>query len=126
MSSLRQVQTGSAYQLPPPGLGLAPTSPSANLDDWRATLASVAANDPARCSWTQCCVRAYRGVSPTLAAQMAAAAGCSATASVHALTEAEWQRLHAAWQAWLTAVDQGTVRSCTRQLMVVWRATNTR
>lgn len=107
MSSVRQVQTGSVYQLPPPGLGLSP-SPSLTLWEWRATLASVAANDPTRCGWAQCCVRAFRGVSPTLAAQLAAAAGCSSNTDVTTMREEEWERLYAAWQAWLTVVDQGT------------------
>lgn len=106
MSSVRQVQTGSVYQLPPPGLGLSP-SPSLSLDEWRSTLTSVAANDPTRCAWTQCCVRAFRGVSPTLAAQLAAVAGCGGGA-VHGIRDDEWQRLYAAWQAWLTAVEHGT------------------
>jgi predicted ribosome quality control (RQC) complex YloA/Tae2 family protein len=49
----------------------------------------------------QAAVRAFRGVSPSLARDLAAAAGVPAEADPADLAAEQWQSLHAAWCDWL-------------------------
>ncbi len=41
MSSVRQLQTGNQYRLPPPGLGLPPTC-AQTMEEWKHTLCQLA------------------------------------------------------------------------------------
>lgn len=58
------------------------------------------------------CVRAFQGVSPSLVADLCAAAGVSPSDAPAALSASQWAALHAAWLAWLKRVQSGEAQSC--------------
>ncbi|GBF97380.1 hypothetical protein Rsub_11027 [Raphidocelis subcapitata] len=141
-SSLRQVQQGRPYALPPLAGGV-PPSAAEPLAAWRANVEAAAALAAAagggggggggdgssgegggegggsggggagaaagrqRPTVAGGCVRAYRGVSPSLAAELCAAAGVRTDAEPPALSDADWASLHAAWLAWLERLGGG-------------------
>ncbi|WIA33408.1 hypothetical protein OEZ86_006542 [Tetradesmus obliquus] len=129
MSSLRQVQAGRQYQLPPPVNGV-PPSPQEPLDTWRDNItraAALAAAEQAAAPSKKAAAaaaagmfapapretvlagatRAYMGVSPALVEDLCTTAGISPAASPDSLTPESWQALHAAWQAWLGRLHSG-------------------
>lgn len=130
MSSLRQVQAGRQYQLPPPVNGV-PPSPQEPLDTWRDNItraAALAAAEQAAAPSKKAAAaaaasstvasapretvlagatRAYMGVSPALVEELCATASISPAASPDSLTPESWQALHAAWQAWLGRLHSG-------------------
>jgi predicted ribosome quality control (RQC) complex YloA/Tae2 family protein len=113
MSSLRQVQVGRAYALPPQAPGIDPEA-CESLQDWRETVVAAAAVLVAKMqqragaeALAAAMVRAFRGVSPSLARELCAAADVAADTAPSALGDAEWQRLWGRWQAWLGAVTSG-------------------
>jgi predicted ribosome quality control (RQC) complex YloA/Tae2 family protein len=98
-SSLRQVQQGRRYALPPPPPGVDPDL-CAEYAPWRAAVAGAAVL-VAGGGAAEALVRAFRGVSPALAAELLAAAGAPAGVPAAALDDALWARLHEQWAAWL-------------------------
>jgi predicted ribosome quality control (RQC) complex YloA/Tae2 family protein len=148
-SSLRQLAAGRPFEPPPAALGLAAMAsgllPDAGeaLEEWRRNvegasgllLAASQAEQEQRgksgndnSSWhpsfADCLVRAYVGVSPALAAEIALAAGIeqqlagdSAGTSTRrarrgpltpppsALSDDDWARAHAAWRRWIAFVE---------------------
>ncbi|KAF6261230.1 fibronectin-binding protein A N-terminus-domain-containing protein [Scenedesmus sp. NREL 46B-D3] len=138
MSSLRQVQAGRQYQLPPPVNGV-PPSAQEPLDSWQRNVtraaALAAAEQSAAASKSAAAAaggrhgagvpaprgtvlsgatRAYMGVSPALVQELCATAGVAPTASPDTLPPEAWQALHGAWQAWLDRLHSGsfTPSSC--------------
>uniref|UniRef100_A0A383VBP0 NFACT RNA-binding domain-containing protein n=1 Tax=Tetradesmus obliquus TaxID=3088 RepID=A0A383VBP0_TETOB len=132
MSSLRQVQAGRPYQLPPPVNGV-PPSPQELLDTWRdnitraaalaaaeqaaapskkaaaaaaAAVSSTVASAP-RETVLAGATRAYMGVSPALVEELCTTAGISPAAIPDSLSPEAWQALYAAWQAWLGRLHSG-------------------
>ncbi|KAI8474844.1 MAG: fibronectin-binding protein A N-terminus-domain-containing protein [Monoraphidium minutum] len=103
MSSLRQVQQGRAYALPPIAAGVPPAlgEPPA---EWRRNRAAAA---PPRPSVLGGCVRAYQGVSPSLAEELCATAGVPPGAHPGDLRDPQWDALHGAWRGWLERVEGG-------------------
>eukprot|EP00879_Flechtneria_rotunda_P020093 GHRR01021133.1.p1 GENE.GHRR01021133.1~~GHRR01021133.1.p1 ORF type:complete len:570 (+),score=174.79 GHRR01021133.1:640-2349(+) len=118
MSSLRQVQQGRQYQLPPPATGVQPTrdEPAAawchNITQ-AATLAAAerlqqsaapaAAHQPASAPKPMLlagATRAYMGVSPSLVEELCLLANVSPIANPTSLTEDDWHQLHKAWLSW--------------------------
>ena len=53
------------------------------------------------------CVRAFQGVSPSLVADLCAAAGVSPSDLPAALSDSQWAALHGTWLAWLERVQSG-------------------
>lgn len=109
MSSVRHVQVGGRWEPPPPASGLDPDS-CPSLDEWRSVLCQLAEAAPAdrRPTFVQAAVRGFRGVSPQLARDLAAAAGVPADAPPAALSPEQWARLHERWQGWLAALHSGS------------------
>jgi hypothetical protein len=137
MSSLRQVQAGRQYQLPPPVNGIPPSTeePLSSLQDNITRAAALAAAEQAAAPSRKAAAaagsagavapapretvlsgatRAYMGVSPALVEELCATAGISPTASPDSLSAEAWQAFHIAWQAWLDRLHSGnfTPSSC--------------
>jgi hypothetical protein len=120
-SSLRQVQQGRPYALPPVTAGVPPAG-SEPMEAWRANAerAAALAAAPAaarsggggggggRPTVAGGCVRAYQGVSPALMEELCAAAGVDPGAHPQELTSAQWAALHGVWQGWLERVASGS------------------
>lgn len=104
MSSLRQVQAGRQYALPPPAPGIDPDAVH-SLGDWQAVVAQAAVQQAAAGhgggTVAEGCVRAFRGVSPSLVRELCTAAGVGGDEPASALTAQQWATLHAQWQGWL-------------------------
>ena len=95
-SSLRTVQTGQPYELPPPLTGTLP-SLQETQQRWQERVSLV----PGAISRQM--LKAYRGLSPTLARSLAEAALLDPQATE--LSESDWQRLFERWQEWLQALE---------------------
>ena len=110
MSSLRQVQAGRPYALPPPAPGIDPDA-CPDAAEWRRVI-TLAAQQQAQHgrsgSLVEGCVRAFRGVSPALVRELCAAAGVDGSAPPQALPEPAWGALHAQWAAWLGRLASGS------------------
>lgn len=108
MSSVRHVQVGARWEPPPPANGLDPDA-CTSLDDWRQLLLRLAEAAPAERQPTlqQALVRGFRGVSPQLARDLAAAAGVPPAAAPAALAPQQWDALWGGWQAWLERLASG-------------------
>lgn len=128
-SSLRQVQVGGSYALPPPGPGLDPDLPGSRAE-WQeavqraaaAAEATAAAPDAKQRQRQQqrqpldaiaVLVRAFRGVSPALARELCTGAGVREGAAVAALSDEQWAALWARWRAWLDRLASGSFAACT-------------
>jgi predicted ribosome quality control (RQC) complex YloA/Tae2 family protein len=136
MSSLRQVQQGRPYQLPPRAQGIAP-SPDQPLAAWQDTITRAAAlaatqapqhshNTPAKPEQPAAAAarsakpqtllsgatRAYLGVSPALVEELCLSAGVLPTAEPSALTQDQWQALYSCWQSWLTKLHSKAFNPC--------------
>lgn len=124
-TSVRPMSPGFKYAPPPPAPGIPPTA-AASLAEWRETvtaatamLAEATAAAPpgknkrrvAKASRggppgvEKGMVRAFRGVSPSLAGTLALGAGVPSGIGPAALDDAAWGALHNEWIAWVTAVD---------------------
>ncbi|KAI3435649.1 hypothetical protein D9Q98_001707 [Chlorella vulgaris] len=108
MSSVRHVQVGGRWELPPPAGGVDPGSCS-SLEQWREVLCRLAEAAPPERPATiaQVAVRGFRGVSPQLARDLALAAGVGHDSRPADLDSMQWQRLYAAWQSWLDRLASG-------------------
>lgn len=146
MSSLRQVQQGRTYQLPPRAQGIAPAL-SEPCSSWQdnitraAALAAAPHQQPAhnnshggsagggtaaghsssrpalvRGAKPQTLLsgatRAYLGVSPALIEELCLSAGVSPAAEPSSLSPETWQVLYAAWQDWLTKLQDKSFAPC--------------
>lgn len=100
-SSVRLIQTGQAYTAPP-----ALTDATPKLDEpqseWQAKVALVP-----KAIWKNL-LETYRGVSPTLAKEMAYGAGLNPDQSTDTLSANDWTALFAKWQAWIYALQEET------------------
>jgi predicted ribosome quality control (RQC) complex YloA/Tae2 family protein len=98
-SSVRPIQTGQPYEVPP-----ALTDPAPNLSEpqarWRERISLVSG------TLKRNILKSYRGLSSTLIASMAQAAGLDPEQSTDSLSDRDWQQLFDCWQTWLRALDQ--------------------
>jgi predicted ribosome quality control (RQC) complex YloA/Tae2 family protein len=97
-SSLRPIQTGDRYELPPRSLLPAP-SLAEGFGAWQERLALVPT------VLKKLLIRNYRGLSSALTLELLAWAGLESQRSSNDLTPDEWQRLFSAWQTWLRRVE---------------------
>lgn len=93
-SRLRPVLTGQPYE-PPPALTGAVPDLAESFADWKDRVALI----PGKL-YRQL-LQSYRGIGPTLARRMCAAAGIDPNRSTQALSDAEWERLGDRWREWL-------------------------
>ncbi|MGL5923506.1 Rqc2 family fibronectin-binding protein [Chroococcidiopsis sp.] len=93
-SSVRPIQTGQSYELPPALTGTAPS-----LDEpfsrWQERVSLVPS------ALKRCLLKSYRGISPALIEAIAQAADLDPEQSTDSLTAEDWQQLFHYWQAWL-------------------------
>jgi len=136
MSSLRQVQAGRTYQLPPRPQGIAP-HPSEPLATWQDNITRAAALTAAPAAHHQQtpppaaaaagvhrgssskpqtllsgATRAYLGVSPALVEELCFTAGVLPSAEPCSLSPEAWLQLHQAWQSWLSKLEQKDFIPC--------------
>jgi hypothetical protein len=125
MSSLRQVQQGRPYQLPPRAQGIAP-SPDEPLAAWQDNITRAAAlaaappphhqqqqqqqrqSEPKPQTLLSGATRAYLGVSPALVEELCLTAGVQPTAEPSTLSTESWAALFSAWQAWLVKLQSSS------------------
>ncbi|KAK9843833.1 hypothetical protein WJX81_008320, partial [Elliptochloris bilobata] len=115
MSSVRQVQVGKQYELPPEQPTQQPPSLGQTDGAWRAAVSAAEADiESGRCSsWAReptvaiCLVASYQGVSPGLAAELCERAGVASQLRPAGLSEAAWAALAEQWRLWLHAHATG-------------------
>lgn len=105
-SSVRPVQPGLPYELPPPLRDPAP-SRQESYEDWQERLALIPDQVERRL------LKSYRGVSKTLTQSLVQAAGIPGSRTVADLTPSQWQALFAAWTTWLETLEQGSFKPVT-------------
>ena len=98
-SSVRPIQTGQPYELPPALTNPAPTI-AESQSRWQERVGLVP--DTLRRNL----LKPYRGVSSALVLSIIQAAELDPDQSTEELSAAEWQRLFDRWQAWLSALEQ--------------------
>ena len=108
-SSVRPIQTGQPYELPPALTNPAPTL-TESQSRWQERVGLVP--DTLRRNL----LKPYRGVSSALVLSMIQAAGLDPERSTDDLSTAEWKMLFERWQVWLSAVEQ-------QQFQPGWSAT---
>ncbi|GAB4231917.1 MAG: NFACT RNA binding domain-containing protein [Stanieria sp.] len=93
-SSLRQIQTGQPYQVPPPLTGTVPKLEELE-SSWQARVSLI----PGKLQ--RQLLNSYRGLSPKVASEIIAAAGLFPEQSTESLHSSDWQQLFIYWQRWL-------------------------
>jgi predicted ribosome quality control (RQC) complex YloA/Tae2 family protein len=98
-SSVRPIQTGQPYELPP-----ALNDPMPSLSESQARWQERVSLIPA--AIRRNLLKNYRGLSTALVRSLAQAAGLDPEQSTETLSEADWQKLFDRWQAWLQALEK--------------------
>jgi predicted ribosome quality control (RQC) complex YloA/Tae2 family protein len=97
-SSLRTVQTGQKYELPPLLLHDLPKLEE-SLEDWQEKVGLIPR------SIQQQLLKSYRGISPHIANLIVDRAGLQPDCHTDTLTALDWQNLYQSWQIWLSILD---------------------
>ncbi len=97
-SSVRPVQTGNVYEIPPVLTEPTP-SRAESLVRWQERVGLI----PDRLQRNL--IKTYRGLSSALVISMVQAAGLDPNQSTETLTEGDWLRLFQRWQEWLQALE---------------------
>ncbi len=100
-SSIRPIQTGQPYQLPPKLLDAVP-NPEEPRDRWQERVALVPGPIARQL------LKTYRGLSSPLARSLTQAAGIDPETPSDRLTDPDWRNLFQIWQTWLQALETGT------------------
>ncbi|HIK45807.1 MAG TPA: NFACT family protein [Leptolyngbyaceae cyanobacterium M65_K2018_010] len=108
-SRLRPIQTGAPYQPPPTLLGPLPSRQESQAA-WQERVQLV----PNRLKTML--MQSYGGLSSALVRSLLTKAQLQPDQTLADLTPADWDRLYAAWQSWLIALEQG-------QFVPGWTAT---
>ncbi|HBL60961.1 MAG TPA: hypothetical protein DDZ80_21770 [Cyanobacteria bacterium UBA8803] len=98
-SSVRPIQTGQPYELPPALMGTIPNL-SELQERWQERISLV----PGKLQ--RQLLKSYRGLSPALVHSMIQAAGLDPNQSTESLALSDWQQLFHCWQEWLQALDK--------------------
>lgn len=98
-SSVRPIQTGQPYEVPPVLTGTTPKLAEA-YERWQERVSLVPGQLKRQL------LKSYRGLSPRVAEEMAIAAGLSPQQSTDTLQPEQWQELFSYWQKWLTVLEQ--------------------
>ena len=93
-STVRTVQTGRSYELPPTLTGTFPKSEESQ-ERWQERVSLIPG------SIKKQLLNSYRGLSPVVAASLIKKAGLKTEQSTENLTVAEWNELYKLWQVWL-------------------------
>ena len=98
-SSVRPIQTGQPYELPPALTGTTP-----KLDEpyerWQERVSLIPGQLKRQL------LKSYRGLSPRVAEEIAIAAGLLPQQKTDTLTAEDWQELFSYWQKWLMVLEQ--------------------
>jgi predicted ribosome quality control (RQC) complex YloA/Tae2 family protein len=97
-SSVRPIQTGQLYELPPPLTGTTPKLDE-SFERWHARVSLIPGNLQRQL------LKSYRGLSPRVAEEIILAAGLSLKQTTDTLQTQDWQDLYSFWQKWLMALD---------------------
>ena len=97
-SSVRPIQTGQRYEVPPALTGTTPKLEE-SFDRWHERVSLIPGQLKRQL------LKSYRGLSPRVAAEIAIAAGLSPQVKTDTLEKKDWQRLFEYWQRWLTILD---------------------
>ncbi|MGK7958625.1 MAG: NFACT family protein [Crocosphaera sp.] len=97
-STVRTVQTGQAYQLPPALMGTFPKIEE-DLKRWQERVSLIPG------SLKKQLLNSYRGLSPTVAVAMIKEAGLQPQDSTETLTEKNWSQLYQLWKFWLNSLE---------------------
>ncbi len=100
-SSVRPIQTGEVYTLPPPLTDPTPKLTEA-LDRWQERVSLVPG------ALRRNLQKNYRGLSSALTLSLIHAAGLTPDQSTESLSTDDWQRLFERWQEWLQALEHET------------------
>ncbi|MGQ9870738.1 Rqc2 family fibronectin-binding protein [Leptodesmis sp.] len=98
-SSVRPIQTGQPYEIPPVLTEAIPTL-GENRDRWQERISLVPG------SLKRNLLKNYRGLSSALVQSMLQRADLHPNQTTDQLAAADWQRLFQCWQEWLQALDQ--------------------
>lgn len=98
-SSVRPIQTGRPYELPPVLTSVAP-SLEEPLHRWQERLSLIPG------ALKRNLLKNYRGLSSALVGAMVSAAGLDPEQSTDSLDAQQWQTLFDRWQDWLQALQQ--------------------
>ena len=99
-SSVRPIQTGKPYELPPSLTGTFPKSEE-SLELWQERVSLIPGQLQRQL------IKAYRGISPQIAIEIVTASGLDPKQSTDSLSKSDWQKLFITWQKWLTRQEQG-------------------
>lgn len=98
-SSVRPIQTGQSYELPP---ALAGTTPKLeeSFERWQERVSLIPGNLQRQL------LKSYRGLSPRVAAEIILAANLSPQQNTDTLQANHWQELFYYWQRWLKVLEE--------------------
>ena len=99
-SSIRLIQTGQPYELPP-ALTASLPSLSESQERWQERVSLVPG------ALQRQLLKTYRGLSPALVRSMAKAAGIDPDQSTENLKASDWEKLFHCWQEWLQTLRIG-------------------
>jgi predicted ribosome quality control (RQC) complex YloA/Tae2 family protein len=103
-SSVRTVQTGQTYQLPPVLLGTNP-SLEESFNSWQERVSLIPK------AIEKQLVSTYRGVSPVIARSLLQKAKINPKLNTDQLSNNDWENLFLVWQEWLTILDHKTFQA---------------
>ena len=98
-SSVRPIQTGQPYEVPPALTGTTPKLEE-SFERWQSRVSLV----PGQLKRQM--LNSYRGLSPRVAEEIAIAAGLSSQQQTDTLQPEHWQELFSYWQKWLIALEK--------------------
>jgi predicted ribosome quality control (RQC) complex YloA/Tae2 family protein len=99
-SRVRPIQTGASYELPPAIMNTLPSLKESQVS-WQERVTLVPT------TLKKMLMQAYGGLSSALVKALLTAADLHPNQPANALSQADWDRLFAVWQVWLTRLDQG-------------------
>lgn len=118
-SSVRPIQTGQPYELPPVLTGAVPTL-SESQQRWLERVSLVPG------TLKRCLLQSYRGLSSALVQSMIQVAGLDPEQSSDTLDDKDWQLLFSRWQEWLIALDKSQfqpAQAAKGYTVLGWKAT---
>lgn len=98
-STVRPIQTGQPYELPPALTGTVPGL-NESQERWQEQVSLVPGE------LKRCLLKSYRGLSTYLVQSMVQVAGLNPEQLTDRLNADDWQRLFCRWQEWLQALDK--------------------
>ena len=98
-SSVRPIQTGQKYEVPPALTGTTPKLEE-SYQRWQERVSLVPGQLKRQL------LKSYRGLSPRVAEEIAIAAGLSPQQKTDTLEAKDWQELFNYWQKWLIVLEQ--------------------